>query len=139
MYNTNGIYNDYNSEAAANWEVMPLRDMFNVMNIEPKKTDSRARTFHKINFAIALVIKNKKQQKEELCSDLLSRLGAWQHKGECSINEITAFVEDIINLGVNVSCADMKEAAHVHYKYAYSVVYDSVIEAVYMAHGLDTK
>ena len=139
MYNTNGIYNDYNSEAAANWEVMPLRDMFNVMNVEPKKTDSKVREFHKINFAVALAIKNKKRQGEELCSDLLSRLGAWQHKGECSINEITAFVEDIINLGVNISCADMKEAARVHYTYAYSVVYDSVIEAVYMAHGLNIK
>ena len=135
----NNIYNEYNNEAAAKWEVMPLRDMFDVMNIEPKKTDSKVRAFHKINFAIALVIKNKKQQGEELCSDMLSRLGAWQHKGECSINGITAFVEDILNLGIKVSCADMKEAAHVHYKYAYSVVYDSVIEAVYMAHGLDTK
>ena len=139
MNNTNGIYNDYNSEAAANWEVMPLRDMFNVMNVEPKKTNSKVREFHKINFAVALAIKNKKQQGEELCSDLLSRLGAWQHKGECSVNEITAFVEDILDLGIKVSCADMKEAAHVHYEYAYSVVYDSVIEAVYMAHGLDTK
>lgn len=135
----NNIYNEYNSEAAAKWEVMPLRDMFNVMNVEPKKTDSKVRAFHKINFAIALAIKNKKQQGEELCSDMLSRLGAWQHKGECSINGITAFVEDILNLGIKVSCADMKEAARVHYSYAYSVVYDSVIEAVYMAHGLDTK
>lgn len=139
MYNTNGIYNDYNSKAAANWEVMPLRDMFNVMNIELKKTDSKVRTFHKINFAITLAIRNKNQQNEKLCSDLLSRLGAWQHKDDCSINEITAFVEDILDLGVKVSCADMKEAARVHYSYAYSVVYDSVIEAVYMAHGLDTK
>lgn len=137
--NNNNIYAGYNKEASENWEVMPLRDMFNVMNIEPKKTDSRAREFHKINFAVALAIKNKKQQGEELCSDLLSRLGAWQHKGDCSINEITAFVEDILNLGVKVPCTDMKEAAHVHYSYAYSVVYDSVIEAVYMAHGLDTK
>ena len=31
MYNANEIYNEYNSEAAANWEVMPLRDMFQVM------------------------------------------------------------------------------------------------------------
>lgn len=137
--NNNNIYAGYNKEASENWEVMSLSDMFNVMNIEPKKTDSRARAFHKINFAVALAIKNKKQQGEELCSDLLSRLGAWQHKGDCSVNEITAFVEDILNLGVKVSCADMKEAAHVHYSYAYSVVYDSVIEAVYMAHGLDTK
>ena len=139
MENMNEIYKGYNKEAAENWEVMPLRDMCNIMNIEPKKTDSRAREFHKINFAVALAIKNKKQQGEELCSDILSRLGAWQHKGNCSINEITAFVEDILNRGVKVSCADMKEAAHVHYSYAYSVVYDSVIEAVYMAHGLDTK
>lgn len=137
--NNNNIYAGYNKEASENWEVMSLSDMFNVMNIEPKKTDSRARAFHKINFAVALAIKNKKQQDEKLCSDLLSRLGAWQHKGDCSVNEITAFVEDILNLGVKVSCADMKEAAHVHYSYAYSVVYDSVIEAVYMAHGLDTK
>lgn len=137
--NNNNIYAGYNKEASENWEVMSLSDMFNVMNIEPKKTDSRARAFHKINFAVALAIKNKKQQGEELCSDLLSRLGAWQHKGDCSVNEITAFVEDILDLGIKVSCANMKEAAHVHYKYAYSVVYDSVIEAVYMAHGLDTK
>ena len=135
----NNIYAGYNKEASENWEVMSLRDMFNVMNIEPKKTDSKVRAFHKINFAIALAIRNKNQQGEEICSDMLSRLGAWQHKGECSINGITAFVEDIINLGVKVSCTDMKEAAHVHYNYAYSVVYDSVIEAVYMAHGLDTK
>lgn len=135
----NNIYVEYNKEASENWEVMPLRDMFNVMNVEPKKTNSKVREFHKINFAVALAIKNKKQQGEELCSDILSRLGAWQHKDGCSVNEITAFVEDILDLGIKVSCADMKEAAHVHYEYAYSVVYDSVIEAVYMARGLDTK
>ena len=141
MYNANEIYNEYNSEAAANWEVMPLRDMFQVMTNEPKKIEAQKfLSFHKVNMAIALKIRDLKNYRNEtLSSDYLSRLGAWQHKGKCGVNDIVTFVDDIIRLGIKVPCDMMKEAARVHYEYNDNMAVSSAIEAVYMAHGLDIK
>ena len=139
--NANKIYNEYNSEAAENWEVMPLRDMFQVIANEPKKIEAQKfLAFHKVNLAIALKIRDLKNYRNEtLSSDYQSRLGAWQHKGKCGVNEIVTFVDDIIRLGIKVPCEMMKEAARVHYKYIDDMAVSSAIEAVYMAHGLDTK
>ena len=141
MYNTNEIYKGYNDEAAENWEVMPLRDMFQVIANEPKKIEAQKfLAFHKINLSIALKIRDlKKYRNETLSSDYLSRLGAWQHKGKCGVNEIVTFVDDIIRLGIKVPCEMMKEAARIHHEYGDNMAVSSAIEAVYMARGLDTK
>ena len=139
MTGNNGIYDNYSKDCASTWEPMSMVDMVEVIKNEVKRCKPYVREFHKINLAIANAIVRRKRNGETLHSDLLDRLGAWQHADKYSCNDMFTVVSDIIHLGVNVPCETMKEAARVHYDYEDKVIFDTIIESAYMANGLEIK
>lgn len=137
MKNNNKIYDNYNKERATDWEPMPLADMIKVIDHEAKRCTSKERSFHKVNLVIASALIRKQRNGETVYPELISRLGAWQHAKQCDCEELFTVVGDILRLGVKVPCEMMKEAAKIHCDYEDHMAFDSIVEAAYMANGLD--
>ena len=129
----NKIYETYNKDKSLNtWDPMDLREMDEIIKKEAKKCTPNKRAFHTINMAIAILIDQK-----HVHSDHKSRLGAWEHSGVENIRYIRTYVSDIILLGVKVPCSMMKAACHIHAEPESYMAVDTIVEAVYMANGLD--
>ena len=132
----NKIYERYNKDKSLNtWDPMDLREMDEVFEKEMSRCTPNERAFHKINMAIAILIDGMFHK--ELHSDHKSRLGGWEHEGIINIRLIRTYVSDIILLGVKVPCSMMKAACHIHAEPESYLAVDSMVEAVYMAKGLD--
>ena len=131
----NNIYETYNRDKSLNtWDPMDLREMEEVIEKETKKCTPNKRAFHTINMAIAILIE---KLHNKLYSDHKSRLGGWEHSGVENIRYIRIYVSDIILLGVKVPCSMMKAACRIHAEPESYMAVDAMVEAVYMANGLD--